>query len=336
MKTLREPFTLAVFTLIALPSSGHHSPAPYDMTREIVVEGTIAEVDWKNPHIYLTVETIGEGGDLVLQRFELASIASLQPFGLTRDALSPGGKVEVRAHPPRRIGGGMLALDLTTEDGSAYRVHPRGRGVILAATAPAEGIAGQWLPPPASFLGYLDAVDTAALTTRAVSERADTAALSTSQASCAGYFPPPELMVASYLQVIEVSDEAVVIRIDGVPGERVVALNGRVLDVDVEPVPFGNSVGRWEGETLIIESAAFTPHREGVGRGVPSGPGKRMLERLTLSEDRRQLVYEVTLTDPDYLAAPLTYSARFDHRPDAVLSEEPCDDEVDRRFLEEQ
>jgi hypothetical protein len=109
-----------------------------------------------------------------------------------------------------------------------------------------------------------------------------------------------------------------------------------VLDVDVEPVPFGNSVGRWEGETLIIESAAFTPHREGVGRGVPSGPGKRMLERLTLSEDRRQLVYEVTLTDPDYLAAPLTYSARFDHRPDAVLSEEPCDDEVARRFLEEQ
>jgi hypothetical protein len=96
----------------------------------------------------------------------------------------------------------MLAIYLPTAEGSAYGVQPGGRGVILAATAPAEGIAGQWLPPPASFLGYLDAVDTAALTTRAVSERADTAALSTSQASCASYFPPPELMVASYRQVI--------------------------------------------------------------------------------------------------------------------------------------
>jgi hypothetical protein len=320
---------------LAAPASAHHSPAAYVMTEEVTVEGTIAELDWRNPHIYIAVETVGADGAAVVERFELASIASLQPYGLTREALAVGRAVTVRAHPARRAGGRMLALDLTMEDGAGFRVHPRGRGVILAATAPAEGIAGQWLPPPAGFLGFLAAVDAAALTERALAEREDIETLAASQASCAGYFPPPQLMVASYLQSIEVSDTAVVIRFDGVSGERVIAMEG-ALDADAEPAQLGRSVARWEGETLVIESAAFIPHAEGVGRRVPSGPGKRLTERLTLSDDRLQLVYDLTLTDPDYLDAPLSYSARFDHRPDAVPSGEPCDEATARRFLEEE
>jgi hypothetical protein len=329
---------VAVGLCAADPAAAHHSPAAYDMTAQVTVEGVIAELDWRNPHIYIAVETVGADGATVLERFELASIASLQPYGLTRDVLAPGRGVTVRAHPARRAGGTMLALDLTMEDGAGYRVHPRGRGVIQAATAPAEGIAGQWLPPPSSFLGFLAAVDGAALTERALVEREDLEALAESQASCAGYFPPPQLMVASYLQTIEVSDTEVVIRIDGVSGERVIAMEETpgALDADAEPERLGRSIARWEGETLVIESAAFIPHAEGVGRRVPSGPDKRLTERLTLSEDRNQLVYELTLTDPDYLAAPLSYSARFDHRPDAVPSGEPCDEATARRFLEEE
>src|SRR5690606_17572490 len=149
------------------------------------------------------------------------------------------------------------------------------------------------------------------------------AGLAAAQASCAGYFPPPQLMVASYIHTIEVMDEAVVIRVDGVPGERTVHLDGRPLDPDAEPAPFGHSVGRMEGGALVIESAGFALHGEGVGFGVPSGPDKRLLERLSLSEDRRQIIYEATVTDPDYLEAPLTYSAVWDHRPDAEPSDEP-------------
>jgi hypothetical protein len=324
---------LASVAVLALgsPPLAHHSPAVYDMTTEVLVEGTIADVDWRNPHIYLAIETAGTDGRTAVQGIELASIASLQPYGLTRDTLAVGSKVVVRAHPRRQPGGEVLGLDLTTEDGTIYRLHPRGRGVTQGATAPASGLGGQWLPPPASFLGFLAAVNGAALTERALAERADADSLATSQASCTGIFPPPQLMVASYIHTIEVSDAVVVIRVDSVPGERIVHLDGRVLDADAEPAGLGHSVGRWEGETLIIESAGFTPHREGVGARVPSGPGKRMLERLTLTEDRRQIVYDVTVTDPDYLAAPLTYRAVLDHRPDAALTGD-CDEETARRF----
>ena len=311
----------------------HHSPAAYDMTAEITVEGTIAEASWRNPHIYITIETAGADGVTRLQEIEAASIASLQPYGLTRDVLAAGRAVSVRGAPGRRPGGDMLGLDLTTEDGTIYRLHPRGRDGALPATAEASGISGQWMPPPSTFLGLQQAVNAAAFTAAAQAARADVEGISESQASCA-YFPPPMLMVASYIHTIEVTDEAVIIAIDGVPETRTIHLDGRALDPGAEPAPFGHSVGRWEGETLVIESAGFTPHREGVGFGAPSGPGKRLLERLSLSEDRRQLVYEATVTDPDYLAAPLTYAGTWDYRPDAALSGEPCDEQTAQRFRE--
>jgi hypothetical protein len=38
---------------------------------------------------------------------------------------------------------------------------------------------------------------------------------------------------------------------------------------DVEPTLLGYSVGHWEGETLVIETTHFAPHRQGSGPGVP-------------------------------------------------------------------
>jgi hypothetical protein len=40
----------------------HHSRANYDMTKEIVVEGTVAALAWSNPHISMTLETQDPGG----------------------------------------------------------------------------------------------------------------------------------------------------------------------------------------------------------------------------------------------------------------------------------
>jgi hypothetical protein len=49
--------------------------------------------------------------------------------------------------------------------------------------------------------------------------------------------------------------------------------------------------------------------------------------------DRRQLRYELTMVDPDYLAAPATLSMLWDHRPDLDFAKLPCDQEVSDRYL---
>jgi hypothetical protein len=35
----------------------------FDTTQEVLIEGTVAKFDWVNPHMYLTVETIGPDGE---------------------------------------------------------------------------------------------------------------------------------------------------------------------------------------------------------------------------------------------------------------------------------
>ena len=66
----------------------------------------------------------------------------------------------------------------------------------------------------------------------------------------------------------------------------------------------GHSIGRWEGETLVVDTTQFRDHPEGNGRGVPSGALKHMIERYSLSEDGRRVVIDVFLEDPEFLAEP--------------------------------
>ena len=50
--------------------------------------------------------------------------------------------------------------------------------------------------------------------------------------------------------------------------------------VGVTPSLMGHSIGRWEGDTMVIDTVAFTPHRFGV-LTFPSGPNKHLVERLS-------------------------------------------------------
>ncbi len=52
----------AMGALAASTVSAHHSRAAYDLTKEVTIEGTVAELAWKNPHIFVTVATRGEDG----------------------------------------------------------------------------------------------------------------------------------------------------------------------------------------------------------------------------------------------------------------------------------
>ena len=91
-------------------------------------------------------------------------------------------------------------------------------------------------------------------------------------------FPPPFISLFPDLRTIEVNDATVVMRFEGaigVPMERVVHLDQNAHPVGVTPSLMGHSIGRWEGETLVIDTVGFTPHRFGV-LTFPSGPNKRL------------------------------------------------------------
>jgi hypothetical protein len=142
-------------------------------------------------------------------------------------------------------------------------------------------------------------------------------------------------MAVHLLRTIEITDDTVLIRIDWPDIVRTVRLDLAEHPADLQPTLLGHSIGWWEGETLVIDTVSFTAHRQGVAWGIPSSRRKHLVERLSLTADRRQLRYEFTMEDPEYLSAPVSYTTLWDHRPDLEPSGEPCDPEVARRFLDE-
>jgi hypothetical protein len=82
---------------------------------------------------------------------------------------------------------------------------------------------------------------------------------------------------------------------------RTVFLDGRThTDADIVVRTFnGESVGRWEGDTLVVETKNFIDdEHHWVDQGVPASGELRIVERIRLINDGKQLEIAMTLTDP--------------------------------------
>jgi hypothetical protein len=72
----------------------------------------------------------------------------------------------------------------------------------------------------------------------------------------------------------------------------------------LQPSYVGDSVGRWEGDTLVVDSVGFNGYAELDARGQPTSPQLHTVERFTPSADGG-IDIEVTITDPEYYAEPV-------------------------------
>ncbi|HTP38129.1 MAG TPA: hypothetical protein VMI92_01000 [Steroidobacteraceae bacterium] len=92
---------------------------------------------------------------------------------------------------------------------------------------------------------------------------------------------------------------------------------------------FGNSIGHWEGATLVVETTDLRPEND-VVMGLPAGTDNmKVMERLTLV-DKDRLRDELEVTGPKYLKAPYRYTQFFTRRRDLRLAEFVCLPESNR------
>ena len=95
---------------------------------------------------------------------------------------------------------------------------------------------------------------------------------------------------------------------------RQIALDGRNHPPDQIRLWHGHSVGRWEGDTLVVDTTQISfPFLDGIG--TPMSENVTMVERYTLSEDETRLQYEVTVTDPENLLEPAIWENTWVYRP---------------------
>lgn len=107
---------------------------------------------------------------------------------------------------------------------------------------------------------------------------------------------------------------------------RQIFLDGRKLEANPNPDWMGYSVGRWEGDTLVVESNGFNARTWLDHDGHPHTEGLRMTERYH-RRNFGNLEVEVTFSDPAVYAKPFTVAVRAELAPDTELLEWVCNEE---------
>jgi hypothetical protein len=336
-------FILCVTAVIAALSTvahAHHSQAMFDMSRMVTLEGVVTALEWANPHVYIFLDQTTADGQAIEWKIEAVGPGPLRRLGWSQDTLAAGDRIAITGNPDRKEGTRLVNL-LSLRKGANVLFDSRGLVGVLATAgdAPAVGTAsldGTWatllamevivplgIAPKGAIA--LTSAGTAAL------DRYDERTMSPAL-ECIPQ-PAPFLMYVPDLKRITTTDAGITIAGEYDAEQRTVHLDVANHD-GATPSLQGHSIGRWEGETLVIDTAAFADHRTGNAFGVPSGSEKRLIERLTRREDGMSLTYQFELSDPEFLAAPVTGEVRWVYRPNSQFQPEKCNRENARRFAQ--
>jgi hypothetical protein len=86
---------------------------------------------------------------------------------------------------------------------------------------------------------------------------------------------------------------------------RPIYMDGRPHPKDLEPSYYGHSVGRWEGDTLVVDTVGFNERGWIDAYGSPTTKQLHLIEKFTRT-DFRTIKYEITIDDPGAYTAPWT------------------------------
>jgi len=142
----------------------------------------------------------------------------------------------------------------------------------------------------------------------------------------------PAAMLILNFKMIQTPQEIVVLPGNGDP-PRQIYIDGRSLPKDVEPSWMGSSVGRWQGDTLVVETTGFHDRAWLDGFGHPRSQNMRVTERYR-RRDVGHMDIEMTFDDPAYYTRPFGFKTTMTLLPDSDVLEYVCtENEKDNAHL---
>jgi hypothetical protein len=330
-----ERVLAALVIVLAAPATAHHGIGRFDPTGELEVEGTLTGLDFVNPHSYVYFDTVDADGAVVEMQCEMRAATVLRRSGWSPDMFVPGVAIKIVGRPHRDDPHYCYADTLTIGDAPTLEryqqladeaaVDPADRPLRLVSGVP--NLAGDWAqeqyimarPPegPANLVpeSLLAAVEAGVVAMADVPDH--------------GWFPPPVTLTEAGRAASEalrnlppeenprLSCQITSILFDWVfdgtinritQGDDVITMEyGRGLErivymsmaehpANVAPSRAGHSIGRWDGDTLVVDTIAFEPGS--LAGAVPHGGELRVVERFTLDPATLALRRDYVATDP--------------------------------------
>jgi hypothetical protein len=232
---------------------------------------------------------------------------------------------------------GLLAASLAFGQTAAPKAtHAAPTAADWAAVAKRPDFTGVWETAPGARGGARGAARPAGpQLTPAYAEKAK--AQTTPKAEdnqTANCLPPglPGIMGQPYPIELLMTPGQMTIIIEAYTQVRHVYTDGRPMPADPDPNFNGTSIGRWEGDTLVVESMGFADVPRGLN--FPYSEKLKIVERFQLT-DPDTLSIETTAVDPEALTMPYSMGTRsFKRHRSWTIAEYICE-ENNRNFVDQ-
>jgi hypothetical protein len=327
----------AIVLALAPLRAHHVIAAKFDNAKPVTLSGAVTEVDWSNPHAHLFINVADPDGRLTNWAIELESPVDLRRQGWARDTVHVGDVVIVEGIAARDGSKQAWSLSMTTARTNervffARPIAPPARsgkptprwpdGQPRLGALPGE--TGYWANPSATTMvergvtvgadanGLLNNIGDAPRVAPFQSWARDLYTyrqrnLLKDDPMFINCLPAggPRMFQNRYgLQFLENRDrQRIFVMMGG--GNR----NWRLIYTDAReqkgqvqgdadnPLYFGRGVGRWEGDTLVIDTKGFNERFWFANGGLPHTQQLHLVERFS-RPDFDTLRYDVTIEDP--------------------------------------
>jgi hypothetical protein len=229
----------------------------------------------------------------------------------------------------------LVATALVVFAASAHaQVAPPDLTGVWAPYRGGRGADPKLAPPPASPLAlkpdYAQAFDAKRKAEAAAAEKGEP--IASGAVACVPYGMPRMMSVALYPIEILPTRAQVTIVTEAFSEVRRIYMNVPQLPMgDVPPGYYGRSVGRWDGDTLVVDTI-------GVKTTVPAYQNMPHSDRMRITERIRLVANdflhdEITIDDPVVLEKPVTYTLAYRRMPGYEMVEFVCDN--NREYIDE-
>jgi hypothetical protein len=333
--------------VVIRPSAAHHSvAAEFDRTQTGELRGEITQIWFTNPHVRYRLSVTFADGTREDWELQAGNVTNLLRVNWTADSLRVGDRITVTGDLGRNGARKLNIRELETADGRVLPPRerpPADRNVVRASADRDYGYRA--VSRPVDITGpwrndYRWRVTVDDLEPKPVPFTAEGRTLFEATEAWHDYalrcVAPglPRIFGAPYnMDIVDAGSHYLMVFIEHNTPRRI-WMDGRSPGADTPATPMGFSVGRWEGEALVVETTHLTPAWLD-GSGLPmSGDGTRIVERYEFSPDRLTIDRTMTIHDR-YYTEPLVRrraSAR-DERVD-LTEQLPCDPDSHYRDLD--
>ena len=314
----------------------HHGFGRIDGSQNITLEGTLTGVDFVNPHAYLYFDAVGADGKTLKMRCEMRAATVLRRSGWSEEMFVPGKHVTINGHPHRDDPSTCYIEDLKIGDAQTLvRYQQLTTSSSPASNRPARlptgepNLAGDWAQEqyliarspngrgglvPKSQVAAVEAgtVNVADLPNNGWGQRPVTLTAAGQAASDVLKGIAPQDNTRARCEITSILFDWVfdgpINRIaqtkDTITMEysrglmRVVHMNVDKHPASITPSRAGHSIGRWDGETLVVDTVGFAPGS--LAGTVPSSDKLHVVERFTLDTKTLALKRDYVADDSVY------------------------------------